>query len=123
MEPTIFDDIHAQMRIAREEIFGPVLTVQTFRTEDEAIALANDTEYGLAAGVWSKNIQKALRVVHQIRAGITWVNTYHPTYNEMPWGGYKQSGIGRELGLYGIEEYLEVKQVNINLDEVPIGWY
>ena len=123
LEPTIFDDIHAQMRIAREEIFGPVLTVQTFRTEDEAIALANDTEYGLAAGVWSKNIQKALRVVHQIRAGITWINTYHPTYNEMPWGGYKQSGIGRELGLYGIEEYLEVKQVNINLDEVPIGWY
>jgi len=123
LAPTIFDDVTPQMRIAREEIFGPVLSIIPFDTEQEAIDLANDTEYGLAAGVWTKNIHRALRVVRDIRAGITWVNTYHPTFNEMPWGGYKQSGIGRELGLHGIESYLETKQVNINLDETPIGWY
>ncbi len=123
LQPTIFDGVTPQMRIFREEIFGPVMTVTTFKTEEEAIALANDSEYGLAAGVWTLNVNRALRVVKQIRAGITWVNTYHPTFNEMPWGGYKQSGIGRELGFYGIEGYLETKQININLDEAPIGWY
>jgi betaine-aldehyde dehydrogenase len=111
------------MRIAREEIFGPVLSVIPFENESEAIRIANDSEYGLAAAVWSLNINRALRVIRELRAGITWVNTYHPTFNEMPWGGYKQSGTGRELGLYGIEGYLETKQVNINLDEAPIGWY
>ncbi|MGZ3708808.1 MAG: aldehyde dehydrogenase family protein [Bdellovibrionota bacterium] len=123
LEPTIFDDVKPTMRIAREEIFGPVLVVIPFDTEEDAIRLANDTEYGLAAGVWTKSITRGLRVINQLRAGITWINTYHPTFNELPWGGYKQSGTGRELGLYGIEEYLETKQVNINLDEAPIGWY
>ncbi len=122
-EPTIFDQVTPKMRIFREEIFGPVLTITTFKTEAQAIELANDTEYGLAAGVWTTNITKGIRVVKELRAGITWVNNYHPTFNEMPWGGYKQSGTGRELGLYGIEAYLETKQVNINLDETPIGWY
>lgn len=122
-EPTIFDEVKPTMRIAREEIFGPVLVVIPFDTEEEAIRIANDTEYGLAAAVWTKNLTRAHRVTSQIRAGILWVNHYHPTYNEMPWGGYKQSGSGRELGLYGIESYLEIKQVNINLDETPIGWY
>jgi betaine-aldehyde dehydrogenase len=123
LEPTIFDDVKPTMRIAREEIFGPVLTVTTFDSEADAIKIANDTEYGLAAGIWTRNVQRAARVAQEIRAGIVWVNTYHPTFNELPWGGYKQSGIGRELGLYGIEEYLETKQVNINLDEAPLGWY
>jgi betaine-aldehyde dehydrogenase len=123
LEPTIFDDVTPAMRIAREEIFGPVLAVIPFATEEEAIAIANDTDYGLAAGVWSRDINRALRVVRALRCGITWINTYHPTFNEMPWGGYKQSGSGRELGLHGIEAYLETKQVNINLDEAPIGWY
>ncbi len=123
LEPTIFDDVTPSMRIAREEIFGPVLSVIPFSTEEEAIQIANDSEYGLAAGVWTLNVNRALRVVRELRAGITWVNTYHPTFNEMPWGGYKQSGTGRELGLYGIEAYMEVKQVNINLDEAPIAWY
>ena len=122
-EPTIFDEVKPTMRIAREEIFGPVLVIIPFDTEEEAIQIANDTEYGLSAAVWTKNLTRAHRVTSQIRAGILWVNHYHPTYNEMPWGGYKQSGAGRELGLYGIESYLEVKQVNINLDETPIGWY
>jgi betaine-aldehyde dehydrogenase len=123
LEPTIFDDVTPAMRIAREEIFGPVLAVIPFASEDEAIRIANDTEYGLAAGVWTQNITKGLRVVRELRAGITWINTYHPTFNELPWGGYKQSGNGRELGLYGIEAYLETKQVNVNLDEAPLGWY
>jgi betaine-aldehyde dehydrogenase len=123
VEPTIFDDVSPSMRIAREEIFGPVLSVIPFDTEEEAVRLANDTEYGLAAAAWTTNITKGLRVIRELRAGITWINTYHPTYNEMPWGGYKQSGNGRELGLYGIQAYLEVKQVNVNLDEAPLGWY
>ena len=123
VEPTIFDDVKPHMRIAKEEIFGPVLSVIPFDTEEEAVRLANDTIYGLAAAVWTSNITKGLRVIRELRAGITWINTYHPTYNEMPWGGYKQSGTGRELGLYGIQAYLETKQVNVNLDEAPIGWY
>ena len=123
LEPAIFDNVKPSMRIAREEIFGPVLSVIPFSGEEEAIAIANDSEYGLAAAVWTKNVTRALRVIGRLRAGITWVNTYHPTYTELPWGGYKQSGIGRELGFYGLEGYLETKQVNINLDEAPLGWY
>lgn len=122
-EPTIFDHVNPSMRIAKEEIFGPVLSVIPFDTEGDAIRIANDSDYGLSAGVWSLNINRALRVVRELRAGITWINTFHPTFNELPWGGYKQSGTGRELGFYGIEAYLETKQVNINLDEAPIGWY
>ncbi|MEQ1920309.1 MAG: aldehyde dehydrogenase family protein, partial [Elusimicrobiota bacterium] len=110
-------------RIAREEIFGPVLSVIEFKDEAEAIRIANDSDYGLAAGVWTLNVNRGIRVLKELRAGITWLNTYHPTFNEMPWGGYKQSGNGRELGLYGIQAYLETKQININLDEAPIGWY
>lgn len=123
LEPTIFDDVHPDMKISREEIFGPVLVVTPFKNEEEAIRLANDSEYGLAAGVWTLNINRGLRVIRELRAGITWINHYHPTFNELPWGGYKQSGHGRELGIHGIEAYLETKQVNVNLDEAPIGWY
>lgn len=123
LEPTVFDHVTPDMRIAREEIFGPVLSVIPFETEEEAVALANDTAYGLAAGVFTSNITRGHRVVRQLRAGITWINNYHPTYNEMPWGGYKQSGIGRELGLFGIEAYLETKQINLWMDDQPVGWY
>ena len=123
VEPTIFDGVTESMTIAKEEIFGPVLSVLTFETEEEAIRIANNTEYGLGAGIFTTNLSRAHRVVREIRAGITWINNYHPTYNEMPWGGYKQSGIGRELGLYGIESYLETKQINIWLDDKPVGWY
>ncbi len=123
VEPTIFVDVDPNARVAQEEIFGPVLTVTPFKTEAEAIRIANDTPYGLAAGVWTRDVMKGVRVMKEIRAGIQWLNTYHPTYNEAPWGGYKQSGYGRELGLFGIEAYLEVKQININLREEPIGWY
>src|SRR5438128_6761711 len=79
LEPTIFDEVTPKMRIAREEIFGPVLTVTTFDSEEEAIEIANDTEYGLAAGIWTRNVTRAARVAQQVRAGIVWVNTYHPT--------------------------------------------
>ncbi len=123
VEPTIFYDVDNRARIAREEIFGPVAAVIPFDKESDAVRIANDTPYGLAAAVWSRDIYKALRVVKAVRAGIVWVNHMQPTYVEAPWGGYKQSGFGRELGPWGIEEYLETKQVHINLNEQPIGWY
>lgn len=123
MRPTIFDNCTPDMTIVREEIFGPVVTIQTFKTVDEAIAKANDTMYGLAGGVFTSDLVTALKVVKEIRAGITWVNTYNPTFNEAPWGGYKMSGIGRELGVHGLEEYQEIKQVNINLTPGVAGWY
>jgi betaine-aldehyde dehydrogenase len=123
VEPTIFADVDNRARIAQEEIFGPVLVVIPFEDEAEAIRIANDTPYGLAGAVWTRDVFRGIRVLKQIRAGILWLNTYHPTYNEAPWGGYKQSGFGRELGPYGLEHYLETKQINLNLSEAPIGWY
>jgi betaine-aldehyde dehydrogenase len=123
IEPTIFTDTRPDMRIVREEIFGPVLVVQTFGDEAEAIKIANDCAYGLAGAVFTNDAARAHRVIRKLRAGITWINTYHPTYNEAPWGGYKQSGIGRELGTYGFDEYTEVKQINVNLAVEPVGWF
>jgi betaine-aldehyde dehydrogenase len=123
VEPTIFYDVDNSARIAQEEIFGPVAAVIPFSSEAEAIRIANETPYGLAAAVWSRDIFRAFRVVKALRAGIVWVNHMQPTYVEAPWGGYKQSGFGRELGPWGIEEYLETKQVHVNLNEQPIGWY
>ena len=123
LEPTIFYDVENSAHIAREEIFGPVASVIPFDGEPDAIRIANDTPYGLAAAVWTRDIYKAFRVVKSLRAGIVWVNHMQPTYVEAPWGGYKQSGFGRELGPWGLEEYLETKQVFVNLDEAPIAWY
>ncbi|MDC7723480.1 aldehyde dehydrogenase family protein [Priestia sp. YIM B13446] len=123
VEPTVFSNVTSNMKIVQDEIFGPVVVIQTFKDEKEAIKLANDTEYGLAGSVFTTDGAKALRVIKKLRAGITWVNTYHFTFNEAPWGGYKQSGIGRGLGTFGLEEFQEVKQININLQVEPIGWF
>lgn len=123
VRPTIFDNCTPDMTIVKEEIFGPVVTIQTFKTKEEAIALANDTEYGLAGAVFTSNLTTAMTVIKEIRAGITWINCYNPTFNEAPWGGYKMSGIGRELGVHGLEEYQEIKQININLTPGIVGWY
>src|SRR6266478_1519749 len=122
IEPTIFETDNTT-RIAREEIFGPVVACIPFKDEADALKIANDTPYGLAAAVWSRDIFKCLRVVKNLRAGIVWVNTMQPCYVESPWGGYKASGQGRELSLHGVDEFLETKQVHINLSETPIGWY
>lgn len=123
LEPTIFSDVEPAMRIYQEEVFGPVVTVTPFKDEAQALEYANNTAFGLAAAVWTRDVFRAMRMVKQIRAGIVWVNTMQPCFVEAPWGGYKQSGMGRELGRYGIEEFLESKQVHINLSEAPIGWY
>lgn len=123
VEPTIFGDCTPDMRIVQEEIFGPVLCLQKFHTEAEAVELANHTTYGLAAGVYTENLGKAMRVIRKIRAGITWINEYGPVYNEAPWGGYKQSGIGRELGTYGLDEFSEVKQINVAKTSAPTEWF
>lgn len=123
VEPTVFTDVTSDMKIVKEEIFGPVVVVQKFKTEEEAIRLANHTDYGLAGGVFTQDGAKALRVIKKLKAGITWINTYHFTFNEAPWGGYKQSGIGRGLGTFGLEEFQEIKQININMDVSPIGWF
>jgi betaine-aldehyde dehydrogenase len=123
VEPTIFYDVDNSATIAREEIFGPVMSVIPFDDEKDALRIANDTPFGLAAAVWSRDIFKCFRMVKRLQAGIVWVNHMQPTYVEAPWGGYKMSGIGRELGPWGAEEYLQVKQVHVNLNEAPIAWY
>ncbi len=123
VQPTIFYDVDNSARIAREEIFGPVMSVIPFDREEDAYRIANDTPYGLAAALWSRDVFKVHRAIRRLRAGIVWVNHMQPAMVEAPWGGFKQSGFGRELGTHGLDEFLEIKQAYINLDEKPIGWY
>ena len=115
VEPTIFSEVTSKMRIAQEEVFGPVLSIIRFREEEEAIAIANDTIYGLAAGVWTKDMARAFRMTKAIHAGTVWVNTYRALSYMSPFGGYKQSGIGRENGAEMIREYMQTKSVWINI--------
>ena len=115
VEATVFDQVRPEMTIAREEIFGPVLAVLTFEDVEEGIALANQSMYGLAAGIWTKDIQKAHRVARAIRAGTVWINTYNFYDAAAPFGGYKASGFGRDLGREALEGYLETKSVWVSL--------
>jgi aldehyde dehydrogenase (NAD+) len=114
VEPTIFTGVHNQMRIAQEEVFGPVLAVIPFEDEDEAIAIGNDVVYGLAAGVWTQNMRRALLMAERLQAGTVWINTYRAVSYLSPFGGYKRSGLGRESGQEMIKEYLQVKSVWIS---------
>ena len=123
VEPTVLVDVPLDSDAWKEEIFGPVVCVKAFSTEDEAVALANDSKFGLAAAVMSKDDARAHRVAAALRAGIVWINCSQPTFTEAPWGGYKQSGIGRELGRWGLDNYLETKQITRFVGEEPWGWY
>ncbi|PJR13320.1 aldehyde dehydrogenase [Sinorhizobium meliloti] len=123
LEPTILTDVPLESDAWREEIFGPVLCIRPFSTEDEAIELANDSRFGLAAAVMSKDDVRAERVAAAFRAGIVWINCSQPTFTEAPWGGYKESGIGRELGRWGLENYLETKQITRFVAGEKWGWY
>ncbi|MEP4769193.1 MAG: betaine-aldehyde dehydrogenase [Roseibium sp.] len=122
VQPTVFADVKDDMRIAREEIFGPVLSVLDFDDEDDVIARANDTEFGLAAGIFTKDIQKAHRVIDQLQAGTCWINTYNLTPIEMPFGGYKKSGMGRENGHAAIEYYSQIKSVYVEMGGVEAAF-
>jgi aldehyde dehydrogenase (NAD+) len=115
IQPTVFSDVQDEMKIAREEIFGPVMSIIAFKDMDEVISRANRTTYGLAAGVWTRDIKKAHAVANSVRAGTVWVNCYHVLDTRAPFGGFKQSGMGRELGEYGLQQYTEVKTVTLKL--------
>ncbi|MGB8817541.1 MAG: aldehyde dehydrogenase family protein [Rhizobiaceae bacterium] len=121
-QPTVVSDVLPDMAIAREEVFGPVLSVMTFKTLDEAIALANDASYGLSAGVWSENVHTCLTFARHVRAGTIWTNTWMDGYPEMPFGGFKQSGSGRELGRFGLDEFLEVKTLTMRIGRTRAPW-
>jgi aldehyde dehydrogenase (NAD+) len=114
VEPTIFGAVNNRMRIAQEEVFGPVLSVLKFHDEDEAVAVANDVRFGLGSGVWTSDIGRAIRMAERIQAGTVWVNTYRAVSFMSPFGGYKDSGVGRENGMDAVREYLQVKSVWIN---------
>lgn len=121
--PTVLGDVKPSATVACEEIFGPIVAVMPFKTEEEAIGVANGTIYGLAGGVWTQDIKRAFRVAKAVKAGYIWVNTYGGILPETPYGGFKQSGIGKELGREGLDHYLETKTVNVFLGEKVPKWY
>jgi len=121
--PTVFDGCSRQMRIVQEETFGPIVTIETFTTEDEAVLLGNDTDYGLAGGVWTGDRARAHRVSGRLRHGTVWINDFGPYLPQAEWGGFKRSGIGRELGLAGMAEYREPKHVYENTDPQAQYWF
>ena len=122
-QPTIFSEVKNDMRVAQEEIFGPVVSVITFKDEDDLIKQANETVYGLSAGIWTRDITRAHRFAKEIKAGVVWINTFNMFSPASPFGGYKQSGYGREMGKHALELYTQVKSVWVDLSGRPIGWF
>jgi aldehyde dehydrogenase (NAD+) len=122
-QPTIFCDVKNQMRVAQEEIFGPVTSAITFSNEEELIKQANETIYGLSAGIWTRDITRAHRFAKEIHAGTIWINTFNMFNAASPFGGFKQSGYGREMGKHALELYTHIKSVWVDLSGKPIGWY
>src|SRR5919205_4672984 len=122
-QPTIFTEVQNSMRVAQEEIFGPVTSVITFKDEADLVRQANETIYGLSAGIWTRDITRAHRFAREIRAGVVWINTYNMFNAASPFGGYKQSGYGREMGRHALDLYTQVKSVWVDLSGRPIGWF
>ena len=123
LRPTLLGNVTNDMRVAQEEIFGPVACILKFKTEDEVIAMANDSEYGLGGAVWTRDINRAIRVARAVETGRMWVNTYNSIPEGAPFGGYKTSGIGRETHKVILEHYTQMKNIMINLGESPTGFY
>lgn len=123
LRPTVFTDVRPEMRIAREEIFGPLVCVMPFETEDEAVAIANGTDFGLASSVWTRELARAHRVAQRLECGIVWINDHHRIDPASPWGGFRTSGIGRENGIVAYEEYTQIQSIIVNLSEEPFDWY
>jgi acyl-CoA reductase-like NAD-dependent aldehyde dehydrogenase len=113
--PTVFSEVTQNMKIAREEIFGPVVPIMKFSTEDEVLRFANDSTFALSASVWTKDLSKALTFVNELQAGYVWVNDHMALTSEQPWGGFKQSGFGKENGALSLQEYTQVKAVSIQI--------
>ena len=121
IQPTIFTEVTQDMKIAREEIFGPVITVQKFKDEEEAIRMANDTSYGLAGAVHTKDVNRAIRMSNALRAGTVWVNNFNMISYQAPFGGFKESGLGRELGSYALDNYTQIKAVHYRIGDAPFA--